>query len=264
MATTLHGRVAVITGAGRGIGAAIARAFASEGAAVVLGARSEDQVQAVAREVAAAGGRAVGVRVDVTDDASVGALAAAAEDAAAHWGGTVDVLVNNAGRHQVGRFLDYTMADWEAMFAVNVHGTVRVTQALLPGMVAAGRGRVVNVASTAGKYGSLFQSPYNASKHAVVGLTRCLALETAKQGVTVNAICPGFVETEMIDEAAQSLSPILGMPAEQVPSALLSRVPQGRLLQPEEVARLAVYLASDDAAGMTGQALTISGGLVLV
>lgn len=256
----LDGRVAVVTGAGRGIGAAIARAYAAEGAVVVLAARSRDQIEAIASEIVERGGRATAVVVDVTDDAAVDQLAATAAEA--H--GTVDVLVNNAGVHRPGRFLDYAMVDWEWIFAVNVHGTVRVTRAFLPAMIERGRGKIVNVASTAGKYGSLFQSPYNASKHAVVGLTKCLALETAKQGITVNAICPGFVHTDLVDRAAEGLAPILGIAARDVPAALVSRVPQGRMLEPEEVAHLAVYLASAESDGMTGQSLTVSGGLILV
>jgi NAD(P)-dependent dehydrogenase (short-subunit alcohol dehydrogenase family) len=166
--------------------------------------------------------------------------------------------------HLAGRFQDFEITDWQRIVDVNVLGTVRVTRAFLPQMIDEGRGRIINMASTAGKYGSLFQSPYNATKHAVVGITRCLALEAAASGVRVNAICPGFVETEMVDGAVQGFAQVLGIAPEQVVPSVLQRVPIGRLLQPEEIAELAVYLASGPGDAMTGQSLTIAGGLILV
>lgn len=260
MTGRLQGRVAVITGGGRGIGRAIALAYAREGAAVAVSARSAPQLDAVVEEIDALGGRAVAVPCDVTDDGQVSALRARVEEAL----GPCDVLVNNAGAYQPNRFLDYTMEDWEHIVGVNLLGTVRVTRELLPGMLERDRGKVVNIASTAGKYGSVFQSPYNASKHGVVGLTKCLGLETAKSAVRVNAICPGFVETDMIDTARERFGELLGLDAEQTEAALTSRVPIGRFLAPDEIAHLAVYFASDDSNGVTGQAYTISGGLILV
>jgi 3-hydroxybutyrate dehydrogenase len=255
----LSGTRAVVTGSGRGIGRAIALSYAAEGAAVVVSARSRDQVEAVAREITDQGGRASALTTDIADQAQVDELAAAAPE---RLGGPVDVLVNNAGTYIPNRFLDYGMEQWAQMLDVNVLGTVRVTRALLPPMLEAGAGRIVNMASTAGKWGSLYQAAYNVSKHGIVGLTRCLALETAKQGVRVNAICPGWVETELIDR--QELSRVYGVPAEEVVDNLLERVPIGRFVTVEEVAELAVYLASPASEGMTGQALTISGGMILI
>lgn len=258
--TRLEGRSAVITGGGRGIGRAIAEAFAREGARVVVAARTEAQIEAVAEGIRRTGGEAHPVPVDVTSDDSVTALVSQARDLL----GPVEVLVHAAGVYRPNRFLDYTMGDWEEIVGVNLLGTVRVVRAFVPDMVARGWGRVIPIASTAGKYGSVLQSAYNASKHGVVGLTRCLGLELASTGVTVNAICPGFVRTEMIDEALPRMAELIGADdVAQVEAALVSRVPLGRLLEPDEVAHLAVYLASPESEAMTGQSLTISGGLIV-
>lgn len=261
MTGRLDGQTAVVTGASRGIGRAIAEAYGREGAAVVCAARSLEQLREVVDGIEQRGGTAVAVACDITDDAQVDDLVQQTEQSF----GAVVTLVNNAGAYMPGRFLDYELEDFRRIMEVNWLGTVRVTRAFLPGMLEREHGRIINIASTAGKYGSLFQSPYNSSKHAVVGLTRCLALETAKQGVRVNAICPGFVETDMITgDAVTGLAGILGIDEDDVIPTVLQRVPIGRMLQPEEVAELAVYLASPPADAMTGQALTVSGGLILV
>lgn len=255
----LTGKVAVVTGASRGIGRAIGAAFARAGASVVCAARSSGDLDAVVGEIIAAGGDAVAVTCDVTERLSVLGLRETVEG---DYGGA-DILVNNAGVYRARRFLDYSLQDFHDVFEVNVFGAVRVTQALLPSMLERDGGRVINVASTAGKYGSLFQSAYNASKHALVGLTRCLALETASTGVRVNAICPGFVDTEMVDEAvSRDFAEILDVPEEEVVGHVLKRVPIGRMIEPVEVAAMALYLTSPEADGITGQAFTISGGLI--
>ncbi|HEX2275661.1 MAG TPA: SDR family NAD(P)-dependent oxidoreductase [Candidatus Tectomicrobia bacterium] len=257
----LGGKRAVVTGAGRGIGRAIALAFAREGAAVVCSGRQKGPLDEVAGVITDEGGRADVVCADVTKDDDVAELA---RQALTSLGG-VDVLVNNAGIYAPGAFMEHELDDWQRVLDVNVLGVVRVTRAFLPAMLGAGSGRIVNIASTAGKYGSLYQSPYNASKHAVVGLTRCLALETAGGGVTVNAICPGFVRTDMIgQDAYEVFAGHMGCAPEEVEDRLLSRVPIGRQIEPEEVAELAVYLASDGSQAMTGHAVTLSGGLILI
>jgi len=260
MAERLVGVRAVVTGGGRGIGAAIGRMFASEGAAVLVAARGRDGIESVVRDIEAAGGTAVAATVDITSDESVAALADAAR---VELGGTVNVLVNNAGWYLQKPFLDYTMTDWEQILAVNVLGTVRVTRAFLPEMVDAGVGRIINIASTAAKWGTANQSAYNVSKHGVLGLTRCLALETAQAGVRVNAICPGWVDTGLIDDMAPGQAQLLGIGEHEVREALGARAPIGRMTMPEEVAHLAVYLASPESDAMTGVGLTLAGGMIL-
>ena len=261
----LHGRqtdaVAVVTGGGRGIGRAICLALAREGArAVVVAARSGEAIDAVAREVEALGAAALPVQVDVTDPLAVEAMVRQTVEQF----GRLDVLVNNAGRYTPSRFLEYDPAEWRQVIEVNLHSTYYCCRAALPQMLDQGRGKVVMIASTAGKYGSLYQSAYNASKHAVLGLTKCLALETAQQGITVNAVCPGFVETDMVERAKGIFAGILGLPVEQAVEVMKARVPQRRFLQPEEVATLAVYFASPESDGVTGQAYTIDGGMILI
>ncbi|MFW6090724.1 MAG: SDR family NAD(P)-dependent oxidoreductase [Actinomycetota bacterium] len=260
MSGRLTGLSIVITGAGRGIGRAIATRFAGEGASVVLGARTRDDVEDCAAEIRDKGGEAVAATLDVTSDESVAALA----DMVHERFGTIDVLVNNAGAYHVGRFTDIPVEVFAHLVNVNYLGAVRMIQAFLPRMLERGQGNIVTVASTAGKYGSPFQTPYNGSKHAVVGLTRSLGLELGPTGVRINAIAPGFVQTDMVDTARERFGEILGVGPDEVDATLLQRVPMGRFLQPEEIAHLAVYLASPESAGMTGQTMTISGGLIVV
>jgi NAD(P)-dependent dehydrogenase (short-subunit alcohol dehydrogenase family) len=249
-----------VVGASRGIGAEIARAYARERAEVVIAARSAEPLERLRDELQQSGGDVSALVVDVADAASVAAASAAAALA-----GAVDILVYAAGAAAVGRFGDLTDESWSRLYEVNVLGAVRFARALLPSMRERGWGRIVNIASTAGKYGSLYQSPYNASKHALLGLTRCLALETAADGITVNAICPGYVDTEMLHTAVPQWSELLGVPGGDLINTLVAtKVPQRRLIEPAEVAELAAYIASDAAAAMTGQGVTLAGGLLLI
>lgn len=255
----LQGRTVLLTGASRGIGRAIALRFAAEGAALCLVARGADGLEQVRAEVAALGAPAAVHAADLARREQV----QAAFDAAIAAFGRVDVLVNNAGIYHAAPLVDTTPEDFDRVLQVNVCAAFHLMQLALRHMLARGSGKVLNIASTAGKWGSMNQSAYNASKHALVGLTRCAALEAAARGVQVNAICPGFVQTDMLDEF-RAHAAILGVPFEQVLQAGVARVPQRRFLQPEEVANLALYLASAESDGMTGQSLLLDGGMLMV
>jgi NAD(P)-dependent dehydrogenase (short-subunit alcohol dehydrogenase family) len=242
---------AVITGGGRGIGRAIADAYADAGAAVVVAARSTSEIDGAADAINARGGRAAAISVDITSDDDVQQLLTTSHHALA---GHANVLVNNAGTYLACGFLHSTMNDWERIFDVNLFGTVRMTRAFLPAMVDAGAGRIINIASTAGKWGTANQSAYSASKHALLGLT------TAASGVRVNAICPGWVDTELLDDSA--LARVLALEADEVRPVLAARAPIGRMTTAEEVAALALYMASPEADAMTGVGVTLAGGLI--
>ncbi|MEQ1873469.1 MAG: SDR family oxidoreductase [Ilumatobacteraceae bacterium] len=246
----------VVTGSGRGIGRAIAEQCANAGAAVVVTARSTEQVAEVVAAITGAGNVAHGVVADITDDAAVANLAA---QSASLLGGPVDTLINNAGVYKPRRFADYELADWEWMMSVNVIATVRVTKAFLPDMLALDRARIITVASIAGKKGTIGQSAYNASKHAQIGLTRCLALEYGRTGIRANAICPGFIETDLVD--IEELAGVHQKPSADVWRDIQNAATIGRTATVEEVAAMAVYLASPAADAINGQSLVIDGGV---
>ena len=252
--------VAVITGASSGIGECVARSFAHEGAAVVLCARGLEKATTVADSIIRDGGKAVAFSCDVSSDESVQALKPQVVEAV----GAPDIVVNNAGVYKISRFLDTSLDTYRAALETNYLGVVRMIQTFLPDMIDAGYGKFVNIASTAGKYGSMYQAHYNGSKHAVVGITRSLGIEHAKTGVCINAICPGFAETPTFDRGLEEYADAAELPRENVRETLLARIPMGRFLEPEEISPLAIYLASRECMTMTGQAMTISGGMVLV
>jgi NAD(P)-dependent dehydrogenase (short-subunit alcohol dehydrogenase family) len=254
----LAGRRAVVTGAGRGMGRAIATQLAAAGATVVLAARTEAQLEEAVGAIRAAGGDAYAVPCDITDDDSVDALVARSREVL---GGPADTLVNNAGVYKPRRFLDYDLADWTWLFDVNVVALVRVTRAFLPELLALERARVVNVASIAGKKATFGQSAYNATKHAQIGITRCLALETGATGLRVNAVCPGFVMTDLID--LDELGAVHGRSPAEMWAGIEQVATIGRTVTVEEVAAAVVYLASAAADGVNGQALVVDGGVVM-
>ena len=256
----LAGIVAMVTGASRGIGLAIARAYAAEGANLCLAATDRAKLEQVQAQLALPPERTMVHALDVSDrNACVAAI-----DAVEVRFGRLDTLVNNAGIYQSRTFLEYEPAEFQRLLDVNLFGVIHLMQAALPRMQARGFGRIVNLASTAGKWGSRNQSAYNVSKHAVVGLTRCVALEAASTGVTVNAICPGFVQTDMVETLKQGYAAIGGPDGgEAVVKAALARVPMGRVLDPTEIAGLAVYLGSRESSGMTGQSILVDGGMLM-
>jgi 3-hydroxybutyrate dehydrogenase len=251
--------VVFITGAGRGVGRALARRFGSAGYAVAVTGRAEPSIAAVAGEVRAGGGRAEPIVCDVTDREAVARAAGEAERRL----GPIEVLVNNAGVVDSAPFTRMEHATWERILAVNLAGTYHAMRAVLPGMVERGSGRVINIASTAGKTGFLYTSAYCAAKHAVVGLTRSVALEVAARGVTVNAICPGWLDTDMTRESIARIVRTTGRSEADARAALERMNPQRRIIDPDEVAAFAVFLAGPDAKGITGQALNIDGGEVV-
>jgi NAD(P)-dependent dehydrogenase (short-subunit alcohol dehydrogenase family) len=243
-------RVALVTGGGRGIGRAIALRLAADGLAVAVAARSRDQVDDTAR---AAGARALALMLDVTDAASI----AAAVERTTRELGPVDVLVNNAGVAESAQFVKTEPDFWDRHFAVNVRGPYLLTRALLPGMLERRWGRVINIASLAGLFGSPYVTAYTASKHALVGFTRALATEVSGKGVTVNALCPGFTATDIVWNGARNIVARTGKSFDDAVKALAEMNPGRRLIEPDEVADAAAKLVADDMTN--GDAIVIDG-----
>jgi NAD(P)-dependent dehydrogenase (short-subunit alcohol dehydrogenase family) len=252
------GRAAVVTGGGRGIGAAVARTLAAAGASVVVTSRTGTEIEAVAASIRRAGGRAWSMECDVTDEAAVAAMAAEAVDRLGH----VDILVNNAGVASSSPVHRTTLEEWDRLMRTNATSAFLCTRSFLGPMVERGWGRVVNVASVAGLHGARYIAAYAASKHALVGLTRAAAAEVAGRGVTVNAICPGYVDTAMTTESVARIVEKTGRTEDEARAAILAGSPLGRLLTPNEVAAAVLFLCWDAAAGVNGQALVMDGGAV--
>lgn len=257
----LPNRIALITGGGRGIGRAIALAFAREGATVTIAARTSEQIEEVASEVRAEYGvEAIPVVCDVGDAFSVQRMF---QQVAEKFGRGPDLLVNNAGIAESATLDKTDDALWQRLIAVNLSGTFYCMRAALPDMVARSWGRIINIASIAGKTGAPYIAAYSASKHGVLGLTRSVALEVATKGITVNAICPGYVDTEMTSRGIENITAKTGKSADDALAAIKRMSPQNRLVTAEEVAALALLLASEDGRGINGQAINVDGGTVL-
>ncbi len=256
----LENRNALITGGSRGIGKEIARRFVYEGANVFLCARGESALNDAAEELRQMGGRVATHVADVSDRGSVERMVGHALAEL----GVLDILVNNAGIMLPKRFMDYSFEEFDQIMRVNFYSVLHVTRAVLPSMMERKCGKIINMASTAGKWGSVSQSAYNTSKHAVVGLTRCLALEMAPFHINVNAICPAGVQGDEIETMVEHWASQLKVTKEQAWKNITSKSPIGRFINPDEVAALAVYLASDESDAMTAQSLSLCGGYLMV
>ncbi|MFV2022771.1 3-oxoacyl-ACP reductase FabG [Micromonospora sp. LOL_023] len=253
-----NGRVALITGATSGIGLAIATNLASQGYRVFICARDADAVAQTVKQLSADGAEAGGSACDVRDAAEVKRLIQAVLDRY----GRIDVLVNNAGRSGGGKTAEIADELWYDVINTNLNGVFLVTREVLnSGMLSRGQGRIINIASTGGKQGVVLGAPYSASKHGVVGFTKALGLELAKTGVTVNAVCPGYVETRMAKRVRQGYAAAWNTSEEHILTRFQAKIPLGRYAVPEEVAGMVSYLVSDIAAPVTAQAINVCGGL---
>jgi len=252
---SLQGLHAAVTGGGSGIGAAIALGLLQAGARVTLMGRSAERLQtqaALLREQLCELGAVATQTVDVSDEASVAQAFAAL--------GPVDILVNNAGQVQTAPLQRTSLAQWNEMLAVNLTGTFLCSRQVLPAMLERDHGRIINVASTAALTGYAYVAAYCAAKHGVLGLTRAMALEVAKRGVTVNAVCPGYTETDILSRAVDTVVSKTGRSAEEALAGFAASNPQGRLVQPEEVANAVLWLAQKGSLAMNGQAIAVCGG----
>jgi NAD(P)-dependent dehydrogenase (short-subunit alcohol dehydrogenase family) len=257
--TWLRDKVVLVTGASGGLGQALAAEFAGAGAMVIVSSRNEDKLQALAQRLKNNGGQALALRCDIVDKAQVDALCTIITERI----GSVQILINNAGIARAASFLEMADLLWDEVLRVNLTGTYNCCKAFLPGMVHRGWGRIINIASTTAKVAYSHVSAYTASKHGVLGLTRSLALETAKVGVTVNAICPGYLDTESTHENARRMADKTGKKLDDILKLFADSSPQKRLIAPGEVAALALMLASERAGGITGQAINVDGGAVM-
>jgi meso-butanediol dehydrogenase/(S,S)-butanediol dehydrogenase/diacetyl reductase len=255
----LAGQVAIVTGAGRGIGRATALELGQMGADIVVAELERAGAERTAGEVKSLGRRASVVVTDVTSLADLRAMAAQTR---AEFG-RIDILVNNAGIYRAAAPLDITQEHWDAIMDVNAKAVFFASQAVLPAMIAQKRGAIISLASMAGKVGSRSNLPYNASKAAVISITKSLALAHAADGIRVNCVCPGFVETDMWTAVAREQGALMGLSPEDFTKQRAAQVPLGRMERPEDVARVIGFLASERAAYMTGQAINVTGGLIM-
>ncbi|MFN3266257.1 MAG: SDR family NAD(P)-dependent oxidoreductase [Deinococcales bacterium] len=259
MNINLSGKSALVTGASRGIGRAAALALAQVGADIIVTARSASELESLVQEIQTLGKRAIALPCDLSDFAN---LAGVVSRGMAEFG-HLDILVNNAGITEGVKFthMDYEL--WQKIQRINVDAAMKLMQLTIDGMVSQGWGRIVNIASIAAKAGLRYSAAYNASKHALLGLTRSVALDYANKHVTVNAVCPGWVHTEMLEQTLQNIEQKTGKSRAEAIASLVKDVPLGRVISSEEVAALVVFLCSEQAAAITGQGINIDGGTVM-
>ena len=255
----LAGKTVIVTGGGRGIGEAIAMALAKEGCSVAVTGRTMSYLEKVAGEIQKLGRDSLPIVCDVSDPTSVTELF---REVYEQWG-KLDILVNNAGESQSELLARLSLETWNRMLAINLTGTFLCSQEALRLMLPRGSGRIINIASSVAKIGYRYAGAYSAAKHGVLGLTRTMALETATSGLTVNAVCPGWVETEMSEKAVRTISTKTQSSPDKVREFLAAESPQKRIIQPEEIAFATVWLACDGARGITGQAISVDGGQVM-
>jgi NAD(P)-dependent dehydrogenase (short-subunit alcohol dehydrogenase family) len=253
---TLAGKRAVVTGAGRGIGRSIALALAQAGANVAVTARTPSEIAQLVDEIHALGRQSLSVSCDVTDPEQVTHMATTLIEGL----GGLDILVNNAGNAGSHKFLNHPDELWHRMLSINLTSVYYVTKACVPALIEQRYGRIINIASMASRAGGSYIAAYTAAKHGVLGLTRALAVELMPYNITVNAICPGYVNTPMTDASVSNIVARTGMPESKAREALENSSPQKRLIEPEEVAAIAVFLAQDINRGITGQAINVDGG----
>ncbi|WIG60972.1 MAG: Oxidoreductase, short-chain dehydrogenase/reductase family [Ktedonobacterales bacterium] len=257
---SLRGKRAVVTGASRGIGRAIALALAEAGADVAVSARTKSELDELAEMIHAMGRRAIAVACDVTDPQQVAVHLAGG--VLGEFGG-IDILVNNAGASGSAKFVGHPDELWHRMLAMNMTSVYYVSKAFAPAMIAQRSGRIITIASIAARVGAKYIAAYTAAKHGALGLVRALAVELLPYNITVNAICPGYVDTPMTQANIANMVQRTGMSEQQARESLERMSPQQRLITPEEVARVAVFLAQDAAASITGQAINVDGGAIM-
>ncbi|MDA8081619.1 MAG: SDR family NAD(P)-dependent oxidoreductase [Actinomycetota bacterium] len=247
-----QGKTAIVTGAGSGVGRAMALGLASDGANVVIADLSTERAENVAKEIVAAGGSALAVDVDVADAARVRAVAAKAVEKF----GKLDILISNAGWDKVMPFLDTDESLWDRVIDINLRGHIACAHATVPHMIEAGAGKIVFIASDAGRVGSSGEAIYSGAKGGVIAFSKALARETARKGINVNCVAPGLTDTPMLAEVSEGNEKLMG--------AIIRSIPLGRVGTPEEVAKAALFLVSSDADYITGQTLSVNGGLSMI
>ncbi len=257
--SVLVGKRAVVTGAGRGIGRSIALALAQAGADVAVTSRTATELEQLVAQIRDKGCKALAVPCDVTDAQQVQRMAKAVIEGL----DGVDILVNNAGNAGSHKFLNHPDDLWQRMLSINLTSVYYVTKAFVPTLIEQRHGRIITIASITSKVGGAYISAYTAAKHGVLGLTRALAVELNPYNITVNAICPGYVDTPLTDFSINTISTRTGMTEAQAKESLTKTSPQHRLMETDEIAALALFLAQDTSKGITGQAINIDGGGVM-